>query len=797
MSKIPLQLKIGFLMFLAVLVLSATGYLSYLNLSSVVSSINVDTKPDQRLLSIREISMELGKAENSIRLFTLTNDPRVLKPFYSIVAEIDDKIDSLRSECLDDTVMLQQVDTISTLIERNIVIWNQMLSLNPNRQVMENLEELSELIDSVAANSQQQKKGILRRVFGRDNRRRVELSEQELIDNISRIEQQDQEIKEKLLTRERRLAVTSSEIQDRFYDLISKMEKEVSVSLENKASNANVLAARTYRWLAMFTICGTLLAIAVVFIIVRYVRKSNAYQIALSKSRDEAEKLMKMKEMFMANMSHEIRTPVTAISGFTEQLLHEPLNEKSLNTLKIIKSSSDHLVTIINAILDFSKLQDNKVALEKIHFPVKKILEDVYVLFERDAVKNRTELRYFLDPGCPEVLIGDPYRLKQILINLVSNSIKFTQDGKIFYSIKCSFNEPGKVDLVIEVSDTGIGIDESKLQYIFEDFTQAEMSTSRRYGGTGLGLSIVKKLVDLHDGSIECKSSRNQGTKITCKMTLGIGDDKLLVQDTESRLKVPEAIPGLKILVVDDEEYNRLLFKTIMERWGVDCHLAANGMEAIALVKAQKYDLLFMDIRMPGMDGLKVTDYIRNELGIDSTQMPVVCITAASEKDMRSKYAESGMDQFLSKPFTEAKLSEVIISALGNKKTTGKVTDVKPEAQVLAINEKIDLTNLYHIAGEDKQFVKQMLVSFIETTEKGLNEIRESYFSGHWQTLADLSHKLLPPCRHLGATVLCTLLGEIEHKAGNNADIEELIEKAETEFSSISTIIRDHIKKID
>lgn len=796
MSKIPLQLKIGFLMFLAVLVLSATGYLSYLNLSSVVSSINVDTKPDQRLLSIREISMELGKAENSIRLFTLTNDPRVLKPFYSIVAEIDDKIDSLRSECLDDTVMLQQVDTISTLIERNIVIWNQMLSLNPNRQVMENLEELSELIDSVAANSQQQKKGILRRVFGRD-RRRVELSEQELIDNISRIEQQDQEIKEKLLTRERRLAVTSSEIQDRFYDLISKMEKEVSVSLENKASNANVLAARTYRWLAMFTICGTLLAIAVVFIIVRYVRKSNAYQIALSKSRDEAEKLMKMKEMFMANMSHEIRTPVTAISGFTEQLLHEPLNEKSLNTLKIIKSSSDHLVTIINAILDFSKLQDDKVALEKIHFPVKKILEDVYVLFERDAVKNRTELRYFLDPGCPEVLIGDPYRLKQILINLVSNSIKFTQDGKIFYSIKCSFNEPGKVDLVIEVSDTGIGIDESKLQYIFEDFTQAEMSTSRRYGGTGLGLSIVKKLVDLHDGSIECKSSRNQGTKITCKMTLGIGDDKLLVQDTESRLKVPEAIPGLKILVVDDEEYNRLLFKTIMERWGVDCHLAANGMEAIALVKAQKYDLLFMDIRMPGMDGLKVTDYIRNELGIDSTQMPVVCITAASEKDMRSKYAESGMDQFLSKPFTEAKLSEVIISALGNKKTTGKVTDVKPEAQVLAINEKIDLTNLYHIAGEDKQFVKQMLVSFIETTEKGLNEIRESYFSGHWQTLADLSHKLLPPCRHLGATVLCTLLGEIEHKAGNNADIEELIEKAETEFSSISTIIRDHIKKID
>lgn len=797
MSKIPLQFKIGFLMFLAVVVLSATGYLSYLNLSSVVSSISVDTKPDQRLLSIREISMELGKAENSIRLFTLTNDPKVLRPYYSIISDIDDKIDKLRSECPDDTIMLLQVDTISTLIERNIVIWNQMLSLNPNQQVMENLEELSELIDSVAVNNQQQKKGILRRVFGRD--RRIDLSEQELIDNISRIEQMDQEIKEKLLARERRLAVTSSEIQDRFYDLISKMEKEVSVSLEGKASNANVLAARTYRWLAMFTICGTLLAIAVVFIIIRYVRKSNAYQIALSKSRDEAEKLVKMKEMFMANMSHEIRTPVTAISGFTEQLMHDPLNDKSLNTLKIIKSSSDHLVAIINDILDFSKLQDGKVVLEKIHFPVKKILEDVYVLFESDAVKNRTELRYFLDPGCPEILIGDPYRLKQILINLVSNSVKFTFDGKILYSIKCSFKEPGATDILIEVSDTGIGIDEGKLQYIFEDFTQAEMSTARRYGGTGLGLSIVKKLVDLHNGSIECKSSRNQGTRITCKMTLGIGDGKQLMQDTEPRLKIPEEIPGLKILVVDDEEYNRLLFKTILERWGVDCQLAANGMEAIAFVKAQKYDLLFMDIRMPGIDGLKVTHFIRNELGINPAEMPVVCITAASEKDMREKYTESGMDHFLSKPFTEAKLAEVIISALGYKQKTGKEEVVKPEGKGSAMSEKIDLKNLYHISGGDKQFVKQMLVTFVETTEKGLGEIREAYLSGHWQAMADLSHKLLPPCRHLGAAELSGLLGEIEGKAGNKTDIDhigELIQKAEKEFSSIRSLVREHIKKI-
>lgn len=799
MRKIPLQVKIGFLMFLAVLLLAATGYLSYINLSSVVSLIRVDTKPDQRLLSIREISKELEKAENSIRLYTLINDTKVLKPFYSIISNIDDKVNKLREECGDDTIMLQQVDTISTLIEDNIVIWKQMLSLNPNRQVMENLEGLSEMIDSVTVNNQkqEQEKGILGRVFGRD--RKIELDEQELRDNISRIEQQDQEIKEKLLAREKQLAVTGSEIRDRFYDLISKMESEVSVSIEGKASNAGILAARFYRWLAMFAVSGALLAIAVVFITVRYVRKSDAYQIALAKSRDEAEKLVRIKEMFMANMSHEIRTPVTAISGFTEQLLHEPLNEKSLSTLRVIKSSSDHLVAIINDILDFSKLQDGKMALEQVNFRIKNIIEDVYVLFERDAVKNRTELSYSLDPRCPEVLVGDPYRLKQILINLVSNSVKFTKDGTILYSVKFISGDQDKTDLVIEVTDTGIGIEESKLKYIFEDFTQAEMSITRRYGGTGLGLSIVKKLVDLHNGSVECKSIRNQGTRITCIIPVKRGDEKNLVKETEMPLKIPSAMAGLKVLVVDDEEYNRLLFKTILERWQVKCHVAVNGAEAIEMVKTEKFDLLFMDIRMPGIDGLKVTQFIRNELKISAKEMPVICITAASEEDMKEKYTESGMDGFLSKPFTEEKLLKVVISALGGKPMSGKETKNPSDIDHSAVKEKIDLKNLYHISGGDEQFVKQMLVTFIETTERGLTEIREAFLSGHWQTLADLSHKLLPPCRHLGATELSRLLSDIEHKAGGRTDIgklEGLIQRAEAEFGNISSLISEHIKKI-
>jgi signal transduction histidine kinase len=297
--------------------------------------------------------------------------------------------------------------------------------------------------------------------------------------DLQEIELQDRVTKEKIKVREAQLARTGSEIKEQFYDLISKIEKDISALIKKKAEAADKLARKTYYYLAMFTALATLLAIMVMFFVVRFVKKTNAYQIALQNSKDEAEQLTRTKELFMTNMSHEIRTPVTAISGFTEQLLHEKLGESTTQALKIIKSSSDHLVNIINDILDFSRLQNGKLELEKVHFSIKQILEDVYALFERQAQRNNSKLSYSLSPDTPPILLGDPYRLKQILINLVSNSVKFTNNGQIHFSVKGIEKTPSEFDLELECVDTGIGIDESKLDFIFEDFTQEEMSTSR------------------------------------------------------------------------------------------------------------------------------------------------------------------------------------------------------------------------------------------------------------------------------------------------------------------------------
>jgi signal transduction histidine kinase/CheY-like chemotaxis protein/HPt (histidine-containing phosphotransfer) domain-containing protein len=794
LKKNSIQLKIGFLMILAVILLSATCYLLYRNLSTIVSSINIDETPELRLLSIRDISMDIEKAGNSVRIYTVTKDPSDIKPYYAFISNIDKKVNKLRSECNKDSVLLLQTDTISNLIEKNIHIWNKLLILSRDDNVIGNLRKLSVQLDSVSGTLRKQ--GILKRVFSLSPD--TTHIEREIAADLDDIVEQNRETRDELALRELQLAKNSSEITEKFYDLITKMENEVYEHIQSKAEEAGLVADKTYRWLVMLMVSGGLLAILVIYIIIRYARNAYAYQIALENAKDEAEKLAKTKEQFMANMSHEIRTPVTAISGFTEQLLHESLNDETNSSLKVIKSSSDHLLKIIDDILDFSKLQSNKLILEKVHFSISQILSDVHAMFEKQAQQNNTNISYWLDPKTPEVLLGDPFRLKQIMINLISNSVKFTKNGSVHLEVTSIKKHSEEIVLLMEFSDTGIGIDESKLNVIFEDFTQAEMSTTRKYGGTGLGLSIVKKLVELQGGTIDLKSKKNQGTTIVCRIPFVTGDVNQVKKDISHSFSVPEEISGMKILVVDDEEYNRMLFKKILDRWKVKCRLAENGMEALEILKEEKYDLLFMDMRMPGIDGLKTTQFIREEMKISESAMPVVFISAASMDEDLQKYRDEGIKAFLQKPFTEEMLLSAILTVAVSKiqpeLLKAENTDIKPGSDI-----KLDLHNLYHISGGDEQFVKQMLKAFITTTEKGLNELKEAITKQQLESAADISHKIQPPCRHIGAMDLYNLLNKIEKTIRDNENpgsVEALADNALAEFGIVSRLINEHIAKM-
>lgn len=796
-------------MVLAVALLAATGYLAYKNLSSIVASINVDVGPGRKLMAIRDISMDLQKAENSFRMYSVTNNDKDLQPYYEVISGIDAKITSLREECSDSPLLMAQTDTISRLIEENIYIWNELLYLNQNHQVIDYLRQLPERLNITEEDDEKSEGGILKRVFSRSEKNRVD--EQALITDLDRIEKEDQVVREKMKLQESHLASTSTGIKEQFHDLTAKMEDEVSEILSVNAYEADLLAGITYRWLTMFLASGVLLAILVVWIIARYVRKSEAYQVALQRSRDEAENLARTKEQFMANMSHEIRTPVTSISGFTEQLLHEPLDEKTLRKVNIIRSSSLHLERIINDILDFSKLQDGRMTLEQIHFNIRQVADEVYSMFYGLASKNNTVLSLFFDPEIPPVLLGDPYRLKQIMINLVSNSVKFTSNGTVSFSVNATAKKEGELFLNLEIADTGIGIEQDRIDSVFDDFTQEEMSTARKYGGTGLGLSIVRKLVDLHGGRLEIKSKKDHGTMVRCDIPYLTGEIEKMNTDTGRLLTLPDTAAKLKVLIVDDEEYNRLLFKSILTRWGVENEEAEDGISALEKLRTGKYDMVLMDMRMPGPDGAETTERIRNELMISDAEMPVICVSAAFTVDDIRKFRLSGMNAFLQKPFSEKSLADVILSVTGTGSGSGAdpspvadgmddltecITPAEGEPGTPDVPDRIKLSGLYRIAGGDEQFAREMLVVFMADAEKSIEEMTELVKIGNLNTIAEISHKLIPKCRHIGAAGMASILTAIEKAGrgdGNPGQIETMISSLRELFPGIRSQIETHI----
>jgi signal transduction histidine kinase/DNA-binding NarL/FixJ family response regulator len=798
--KISLQAKIGMLMTLAILIISATGYLSFRSLSRIVSSIQVKSKPDMRLILIREITSDLEKAENSVRMFIHTRNQKDISPYYSTIALFDSKIERLHDASLNDTVLLNQIDTISKLMEENIVNWNLMLTLYHNDSVDNYIRKLSTRMAVAASNDKENEGSILRRVFGK--KAPNPLDQKKIIQDLNTIERQDSIKNTRLLSAEAHLASTGNEIRERFYMLISKMEEEVNNSFKSNAMAADKLALQTYRWLAGFTILGSMLVIMVLIIVARYVRRSRDYQKALIKSKEETEKLAQMREQFMANMSHEIRTPVNAIYGFSEQLLYRSFDDKNRQILQIIKSSADHLVKLVNDILDFSKLQAGKIVLEPVHFEIKKAFEEVQLLFETRASEKNTRLFYTISESTPPVLYGDSYRLKQILFNLVGNSVKFTKDGEIHFS--ADFQKPADdgFNLVVKVSDTGIGIREDMKNKVFEDFTQEEIDTSKKYGGTGLGLSIVKKLVELHRGTISLESKKNKGTLITCIMPYSKGNVKQLPALLPT-LVIPGQFKKLKILIVDDEEYNRLLFKTILDRWKVQYDEAGDGQSAIDLVKTNRYDMVFMDIRMPQLDGLLSTGFIRKELKRSEAELPVIGISATHTAEDIQKYRKVGMNTFLAKPFTEKMLLDVMSALLkddtsGPSSPPGKEEPVVQESAVP--DQDIDLSDLYHLANHDKPFIRILLAQFIESTEKGLIEIEEFVENGEIKKAADTAHKISAPCKHVGAKVLYSYLKSIEKINGQNdglSELKKLSTDSKKEFGVLKNILEAHLLKMN
>ncbi len=383
----------------------------------------------------------------------------------------------------------------------------------------------------------------------------------------------------------------------------------------------------------------------------------------LRDAKQLAEESARAKEIFLANMSHEIRTPMNAILGLGQQLTKTRLNLKQSAYLDSINSAADNLLVVINDILDFSKIESGKLNLERINFSLPLLASQLTSILAGKAAEKNLQLKLEVDPCISPLLIGDPYRINQVLINLLGNAIKFTSKGEVKLSCKVLNQHSNIQEVEIGVYDTGIGMEKQYLKSIFRKFSQESIDIARKYGGTGLGMAISKQLIDLMEGTIEIESTKNVGTTISISLRLPIGMNADL-NETSEMLKDYSFLKGKHILLVEDNKVNRLVAQAIMKPFGIKVTEAINGELAIDQVKSTRFDLILMDVQMPVLDGISATEVIRKEI---NKQIPVIALTAHALKSEEARCHEAGMNDFISKPFTEEKLLSTILKHLHTK----------------------------------------------------------------------------------------------------------------------------------
>jgi PAS domain S-box-containing protein len=512
----------------------------------------------------------------------------------------------------------------------------------------------------------------------------------------------------------------------------------------------------------------------------------------LIKSREQAEVLAKTKESFLANMSHEIRTPMNAILGMGNQLAKTYLNEKQSFYLDTIRTAAENLLVIINDILDLSKIEAGKLTVEKIGFEPKNVCENaIRVLMHKAEEKGLKLSTTYYDARIAEVLLGDPYRLNQILLNLIGNAIKFTEVGSV--EVNCILVKDSISSQVVRfsVKDSGIGMEQGFVSKLFDKFSQEYESITRNYGGTGLGMSICKELVELMGGRIYAESEKGKGTTLSFEIEFSKGAiDDLQKEKIVHSVLEHNFLLHKKILVTDDNQMNRLLASIILKNHGADVLEASNGMEAIQIIKTEQPDLVLMDIQMPIMNGYDATKLARDE----GYEKPIVALTANAVKGEHEKCKKVGMNDYMSKPFKEEEFLRTLANWLSANERQKSQSLIQKNNEMMEY-QYIDLTGLREVSHGDEEFIKKMLQLFTEQASLTIEEIKNAYSANQMEQVKKIAHRIKPSIDTLGIVALKDDIRDIEKNAdayGQSEKLSQLIDKVETILTNTLDEIKNH-----
>jgi signal transduction histidine kinase/CheY-like chemotaxis protein len=705
---------------IAILLAISSLYLRNRNISIIGENISGIGKSNPELELLETSIMKLNEADNNFKYYALNYEPKYYREYSNALTYLSATIDSLRNMAISDTIsaglveesLLEKIEAENSFIRlkgmvdslqfflfriNSIVVDNEIILrmrtaglTNPDQNIAIKIDTVSQSSTSIIQTKRTP--GLIGRLFGSKETTEIKkdvtiVSQAQrdsldhdtdppvegdqvalIIDQITNDvkEHYNSGIKEYLLLqnnlndKEKSLIGINLELLNRIGVLLQSLKVESKRKFEESKISGTENVSYAVNQLAFIILTGFLVIILLALLILFYLGNVKVAHNRLNEERIKAINEAKANEKFFAYLSHEMRTSLFTISGSVEQLKSTQLNTYQNQFIDVAHKSVDTLLQTVNEILDHSSLKSGKFKLSQIHFSIDKLIYEMESVFGAMAIAKGLQLKMHVKDEDRLVLIGDPYRLKQILSNLLSNALKYTNEGEVNAYINVErINK--KAELSIMVQDTGIGISDDKLEHLFQEYSQVHDNSHNFQFGTGLGLSICKKLVDLHGGDIRAKSLKGQGSSFFIRIPYIIGQSQ--VESTPVIIADSEMLDlkGLKVLFVDDNKLNLMLFESMVSKWGLHYDLAPNGLKALDMIISNSYDLLLTDIYMPEMNGLVLTETIRKLKSPLKSGIVIIAVTASGMESDIEDYKSRGFNDVLLKPYKSDQLYNMLL----------------------------------------------------------------------------------------------------------------------------------------
>jgi signal transduction histidine kinase/DNA-binding response OmpR family regulator len=576
-------------------------------------------------------------------------------------------------------------------------------------------------------------------------------------------------------------------LRDSIINLVGQIDNKRQKQLRSIINSTEHSGTQAKRWGIVLGIFACFFIVIAFYQILKQARQQQQMIDALNESERRTREAARLKEQFVANMSHEIRTPMNAILGFTSLLRKTQLSEEQRQYTQSIHSASENLLVLINDILDLSKIEAGMMNLEQTKFSLRSLVASVAAMFSERVKEKKLHFFTHVDDEIPDILSGDALRLTQILVNILSNAVKFTDKGNINFSVTQLQQYNDQVHLQFVVKDTGIGIAKEKLSSVFDRFQQAESSTSRRYGGTGLGLAIVRQLVDLQHGKLHLHSEEGKGTEFKIELPYEVIHETTLANEMPVSELLRSDLKDVKVLIAEDNQMNQQLIHHLMKIWGIEYTIVATGAEAIEELKKNGYSLVLMDIQMPEMDGYTATEYIRKEIDAD---IPIIAMTAHAMAGEKERCLQAGMSDYISKPLKESALYNLILFhvqlSFAMHKEDTQVMNMQTGYSI------INLSYLHELSGNDLVFEREMLHQFLLQTPGELNNLQQAIEAGEFLNIKKIAHGFKSTVGYLGLSEqLYPYLDRIEENAAN-----EQKDNIDADFRHVRTVCEQAMEEV-